>query len=332
MALSQKEIEDLINSVIKKSETDMKPQIAKPRLRVYDFRRPDKFSKDHLRGAQLLFDNFSRQLTSYFSALFRMAIHVGVNSVDQITYQEFAKGLANPCCVGVVTWGDLPSNMLVSLGMKVALPMLDRLCGGGGNPPGISRSLTEIELAMSKRVAQSMVDIFRDTLRECRIDAKDLLVSSMEVNPLFVQQALPPNDMVLSVSVGIRFGSQSGTVEFCLPYTLLEPVLPALSASRWFSRGGNVEEDKGREETVSEALEDIEVPLSCRLGGTVLAVQDLLSLEPGDTIDLSAPKDGYAIIYVFGKPKFLAKVGRIGTRLAARIVAVAENGEEDPIL
>jgi flagellar motor switch protein FliM len=332
LALSQKEIEDLINSVMKKSEADMKPQIAKPRLRVYDFRRPDKFSKDHLRGAQLLFDNFSRQLTSYFSALFRMAIHAGVNSVDQVTYQEFAKGLANPCCVGIVTWDDLPSNMLVSLGMKVALPMLDRLCGGGGNPPGIQRSLTEIELAMSKRVAQSIVDIFRDTMRECRIDAKELLVTAMEVNPLFVQQALPPNDMVLSVSVALRFGSQTGTVEFCLPYALLEPILPALSASRWFSRGGNAEEDKGAGDMVTSALEDVEVPLSCRLGETVLTVQDLLSLEQGDTIDLNMPKDGYATIYVFGKPKFLARVGRIGGRLAARIVALAENGEEDPIV
>jgi len=329
LALSQKEIEDLINSLIKKDETETKPQIAKPRLRVYDFKRPDKFSKDHLRGAQLLFDNFSRQLTSHFSALFRMAIHAGVSSVDQVTYEEFAKELTNPCCVGIVNWGQLPSNMLVSIGMRVVLPMLDRLCGGGGTSPGVNRSLTEIELAMSKRIAQSIVDIFRDTLREYRIDARDLVISAMEVNPLFVQQALPPNDMVLSVSVAIRFGSQTGTLQFCLPYTLLEPVLPAFSATRWFSRGRSAAEDKGDGDTVADALQEVEVPLSCRLGQAVLSVQDLLSLEAGDIIDLTTPKDGYATICVFGKPKFIAKIGRIGGRLAARIVGVAEDGEED---
>lgn len=331
MALSQKEIEALINSVIKQSDTEQRPQIAKPRLRVYDFRRPDKFSKDHIRGAQLLFDNFSRQLTSHFSGLFRMAMHANVNSVDQVTYQEFAKGLASPCCVGIVNWGDLPSNMLVNLGLKVALPMLDRLCGGGGNPPGISRTLTEIELAMTKRIVQSVVDIFRDTLREYRIDAHDLFVSALEVNPLFVQQAMPPNDMVLSISVAVKFGSQTGTIEFCLPYALLEPILPALSASRWFSRGGRAEEDKGAGDLVSSAIEDIEVPLSCRLGEAALSVQDVLSLEPGDSIELNVPKDGYGTLYIFGKPKFLVKMGRVGNRLAARIVAVAENGEEDPL-
>lgn len=331
MALSQKEIEDLINSLIQKDEAETKPQIAKPRLRVYDFKRPDKFSKDHLRGAQLLFDNFSRQLTSHFSALFRMAIHAGVSSVDQATYEEFAQELTNPCCVGIVNWGDLPSNMLLSIGMKVVLPMLDRLCGGGGTSPGVSRSLTEIELAMSKRIAQSIVDIFRDTLREYRIDARDLLITTMEVNPLFVQQALPPNDMVLSVSVALRFGSQTGTVQFCLPYTLLEPVLPAFSASRWFSRGRRADEDKGEADAVANALQDVEVPLSCRLGQALLSVEDLLSLETGDIIDLAMPKECYATIYVFGKPKFVAKIGRTGGRLAARIVGIAEDGEEDLI-
>ncbi|HHY76303.1 MAG TPA: hypothetical protein GX500_05990 [Firmicutes bacterium] len=328
MALSQKEIDELINSLIKKDAPEMKPQIAKPRLRVYDFKRPDKFSKDHIRGAQLLFDNFSRQLTSHFSALFRMAIHAGVSSIDQVTYQEFTSELTNPCCVGIVNWGDLPSNMLVSLGMRIVLPMLDRLCGGTGNPAAVNRSLTEIELAMSRRIAQTVVDIFRDTLRESRIDARDLVISAMEVNPLFVQQALPPNDMVLSATVGIRFGSHTGTIMFCLPYTLLEPVLPAFSASRWFSRGKGPE-DKGGADAVAEALEDVEVPLSVRLGHAVLSVEDLLSLEEGDIIDLAMPKDGYATVYVFGKPKFIARIGRIGGRLAARIVGVTEDGEED---
>jgi flagellar motor switch protein FliM len=331
LALSQKDIEELINSVIKKSEVAAKPQVAKPRLRVYDFRRPDKFGKDQLRGAQLLFDNFSRQLTSYFSGLFRMAIHANVNSVDQITYQEFAKGLTSPCCVGIVTWGNLPSNMLVNVSLKVALPMLDRLCGGGGNPPGISRTLTEIEMAMTRRMVLAMADLLRDSLNEFHIETQDLSVSSLEVNPLFIQQALPPNDMVLSVQVAIKFGAQTGTVEFCLPYVLLEPVLPALSASRWFSRGEEALGDDRAEGVVSSAIEEVEVPLSCRLGDTVLPMRDVLSLEKGDILELNVRRTGTATLYVFGKPKFSVKVGTVGPRLAARIISVAEDGEEDPL-
>ena len=331
MALTKRDIEELINSVMRSSEAAAKPQIAKPRLRVYDFRRPDKFSKDQLRGVQLLFDNFSRQLTSYCSGLFRMAIHANVISLDQVTYQEFAKGLSSPCCVGILNWGELPSNLLVNLSLKVVLPMLDRMCGGGGNPPAISRTLTEIEAAMARRLIRSMADILRDSVDEFHISTGDLAVSSLEVNPLFVQQALPPNDMVLTVSVGVKFGAQSGTIEFCLPYVLLEPILPALSANRWFSRGDKgLETDRGQS-AVSGAIDEVEVPLSCRLGEVVLPMRDVLSLQKGDILELNVPKNGPATLYVFGKPKFSVRVGRVGNRLAARIISVAEGGEEDPV-
>ncbi len=331
MALSQKDVEELINSVMKKSDSEAKPQIAKPRLRVYDFRRPDKFTKDQLRGVQLLFDNFSRQLTSYFSGLFRMAIHANVNSIDQVTYQEFAKGLSSPCCVGIVNWGKLPSNMLVNVSLKVALPMLDRQCGGGGNPPGVSRTLTEIEMAMTRRTVQNMVDLLRMSLREFHVRDDEITVNTLEVNPLFIQQALPPSDMVLSASVSLKFGAQTGTVEFCMPYTLLEPVLPALSANRWLSRGDETQSDGQSKAALSGAIDEIEVPLSCRLGGTRLPMKDVLSLEKGDVLELNVAKNSPAMLYVFGRPKFSVKVGTVENRLAARIISLAEDGEEDPV-
>ncbi|HHW18201.1 MAG TPA: flagellar motor switch protein FliM [Firmicutes bacterium] len=328
MALTQQEIDELINSMLKKTEEEHKPQVIKPRLRVYDFKRPDKFSKDHLRGAQLLFDNFARLLTSYFSGLFRLAIHANVSSVDQITYEEFAKGVGNPCSVAVIEWKTLPSNVLVSFSPKLALPMVDRLCGGPGNASAVSRGLTEIEAAVLRKVAQTMTDIFSDTLRDFNIEKHDLVVSALEVNPLFVQQAMAPNDIVLSVILSLRFGSISGNIEFCLPYVLLEPILPALSAQRWFSRRDTVGSTADRP-SVETALEDIEVPVSCRLGEASLSMGELMSLKPGDVLELDATRDDYATLYILGKPKFKVKVGRVGNRLAAQIVGIVDGGKEE---
>ncbi len=328
MALSQKDIDELISSVLKGKEDKALPQVAKARLRVYDFKRPDKFSRDHLRGAQLLFDDFSRQLTSYFSGLLRMPVHAEVNSVDQVTYGEYAKGLTSPCCVGVVSWGQLPGNMLANLSLRVILPVLDRLCGGTGNSGTTGRVLTEIEVAMSRKLAQSMCDILSATLKEFNIDLV-LSVMSLETNALFIEQAMAPNDMVLAVNVTIKLGNQSGLVEFCLPHVLLEPMLPALSANRWFSRQGGVP-GKGTE-NVKDAISLVEVPISCRLGKTSLSVDDVLSLGKGDILELDVAETGCVTLYVFGKPKFKAKVGLSGNRLAARIVGLADGGEEDPV-
>lgn len=327
MALSQKDIDELISSVMEKSDSSSS-QVVKARLRVYDFGRPDKFSKDHIRGAQLLFDNFSRQLVSYFSALLRMPIHAEVSSVDQMTYQEFSQELANPCSVAVVSWSNLPSNMLSNISLNVILPMLDRVCGGPGNMPGESRPLTEIEMAMSRRLVQGMSDILSSTMKEFNIN-HELSVMALETNPVFIQQAMAPNDMVLSVSLILKFSQQVGFVEFCLPYALLEPVLPALSANRWFSRG--MEQNSRQGDSVSTALTGINVPISCRLGSTTLSLKDILSMETEDVLELNAPKDGYATLFVFGKPKFRTKIGLVGNRLAAKIVSLAEDGEGDPM-
>ncbi len=320
MALTQKEIEDLISSMINEGTKDAETQVVKPRLRVYDFKRPDKFSKDHLRGVQLLFDNFSRLVISYFSGLFRLAIHSNVVSVDQVTYEEFSTGLSSPCSVAVVEWGSLSSNMLVDFSPQIALLMVDRLCGGSGNATAVSRALTEIETAVLRRIAETMAGILSTALKEFNIEQHDLRVASIEVNPLFVQQAMAPNDIVMSVTIGIKFGTQSGNMEFCLPYVLLEPVLPALSAHRWFSKRNEESTERDRRD-VSSAILNVEIPIYCRLGERALTMQDVMSLKPGDVIELDARVGDPAVLHLLGKPKFNAEIGRVGSRIAAKIVS-----------
>lgn len=323
MALTQKEIEELINSMISSTPDEQQSQVARSRLRVYDFKRPDKFSKDHLRGAQLLFDNFCRLVTSYFSGLFRLAIHSNVASVDQITYEEFSSQLSNPCSVAVIQWASLSSNLLVNFNPQIALPMVDRLCGGPGDVAAVSRTLTEIETSVLRKVAETMAEILSVTLKEFRIEQHQLSVSSIEVNPLFVQQAMAPNDIVLSVIVEMKFGVKTGDIEFCLPYTLLEPILPALSAHRWFSKKDEKHDEKDSR-SVSSAIQDVEIAISCRLGESTLTMGDVLSLKAGDVIELNARKDGPAVLHLLGKPKFNVEIGRKGTRMAARIVSQIE--------
>ncbi len=329
MALSQRDIDDLINSVMKKAVEGKNPQVAKARLRVYDFKKPDKFSKDQLRGAQLLFDNFARQLTAHFSNLFRMAIHVDVASIDQITYDVFTKALPNPCIVAIVAWDDLPSNMLANMSIRVILPMLDRMCGGEGNPSDVSRPLTEIERSMVRRIGQGMSDILSATMKEFRIN-HSLSVAALETNPLFIQQAMAPNELVLSATVNVSFGKYTGQLEIALPHVLLEPVLPALSANRWFA-GGTQEALRPEDgDTVLEALERVEIPISCRLGETMLPLEDIVAMNVGDIVDLDVRCGGQATLYIFGKPKFRAQIGRKGNLMAAKITSLAEEREGDP--
>ena len=202
--------------MMKQSEKEQQSQVVKPDC-GFIFQSPRQVLKDNIRGVQLLFDSFARQITSYFSGIFRVAIQANLNSVDQLTFSEFAQGLTNPCCVAVLNWQSLPSSVLINLSPKIALPIVDRLCGGEGNTPIVSRVLTDIESALLKKIAQGMADILSDTMYEYRLGRHLLTVTSFEVNPLFIQQAFAPNDIVLSVVMVFKFGANSGNIEFCLP-------------------------------------------------------------------------------------------------------------------
>jgi flagellar motor switch protein FliM len=201
--------------------------------------------------------------------------------------------------------------------------MVDRLCGGTGDSVSLSRVLTDIETAVLTRVAETMTDMLSVTLREFKVEEHNLKVNSIELNPLFIQQAMAPNDVVLSVILKMKFGAHSGNIEFCLPYVLLEPILPALSAHRWFSQRDE-EAKPPRTEDAIDTISHIEVPISCILGECTLTMNDILSLKPGDVIELNTRKKDPATIYILDKPKFKAEVGRIGSRLAARITSRAD--------
>ncbi|HHY35546.1 MAG TPA: flagellar motor switch protein FliM [Firmicutes bacterium] len=317
-ALSQKEIEELIKGLVPKPEAGGGAHVARPRLRVYDFKRPDKFSRDQLRGMQLIYDNFSRQLTAFLSTFFRKAVHVTVSLVDQITYGEFSSGLSDPCCVVAAQWKPLASTVLMNLGPEMAIAMVDRLLGGEGKP-GLSRQLTDIETTIFRKVAGSVFDLFGQVIEDLGIGKYSISVSAIETNPLFIQQAMAPNEIVLSVSIQLSFGGESGTVEFITPYVTLEPILPKISQRQWFARY-QPEESSGDSDQALEAFKDVEIPLSIRLGEALLTVREVMSLEPGDTIELETVPGKEAVVYILGEPRFRARVGRVKNHLAVKIV------------
>lgn len=317
-ALSQKEIEELIKGLMPEPEAGGGAHVAKPRLRVYDFKRPDKFSRDQLRGMQLIYDNFSRQLTAFLSTFFRKAVHATVSLVDQITYGEFSSGLSDPCCVVAAQWKPLPSTVLMNLGPEMAIAMVDRLLGGEGKL-GLSRQLTDIEATILRKVAGAIFDLFGQVIEDLGIGKYSMDVSAIETNPLFIQQAMAPNEIVLSVSIQLSFGGESGSVEFITPYVTLEPILPKISRRQWFARY-QPEESPEDSDRALEAFKDVEIPLSIRLGEAFLTVREVMSLEPGDTVELETVPGKEAVVYILGEPRFRARVGRVKNHLAVKIV------------
>lgn len=295
------------------------------RLRVYDFRRPDKFSKDQLRTISMIHDNFTRLLTTYFSATFRTMLQVSLLSVDQVTYGEFTRGISEPAIMGVFSLPPLKGTAVLDLQPSVAFPMLDRLFGGPGQSLDKIRALTDIETSVMERLIRGFLSSLREAWQN--VVAFEPKLEAIETNPLFAQ-VVAPNEICVAVTVEIRVGEHRGNLQLCLPYLVLEPVVPKLSAHNWFASAQR-ETSPEMLAALNRRLEEARVPVVAVLGEATVTFGELLNLEPGDVVLLNRRARDEITVLINTRPKFAALPGTLGGRLALRLTRVIEQEEEE---
>lgn len=327
--LSQKDLEALILSLTaeenKPSDRARKIGSAHKRhlVRVYDFKRPDKFSRDQIRTVEMLHDNIARLASTFLSAQVRSMVSVVVASVDQMTFEEFIGLLPNPSYVATVSMDPLKGNMFMAIDIPVALAMVDRLFGGPGTAPGRVRPLTEIELTIVDKISKGLLSSVRESWAS--LVALELKIEQSTSNPTFIQN-VPSNEMTVVVRFDVKMGKVTGALTFCLPFVSIEPILPKLSARNWFTVLRR-EAARTEELTVLERLGSVELELVAMLGKAELTVRDILRLEPGDVIQLESRVNDSIEVKVGGRSKFRAKPGRTGSRLCFKVMEVIKEDE-----
>lgn len=313
--LTQSEIDSLISTLVDSKET-AKPVPREERqkpTRAYDFRRPDKFSKEQLRSLQVIHENMVRGLSTYFSATFRTVVQMVVGSVDQSSFSDFLHTLPDTTVLCPFGLKPLQGTCLLDINPGLAFPMLDRLLGGPGTTLEEARSLTDIEKGVMRRVVSGILNALRDAWSNIlKVEPE---VADIETNPLYVQVAAP-NDVVVTVSIDVRIGEHVGVITLCLPYLTLEPILAKLSAKNWFAGGVQKEADV---DALQQRLATTTVPIVIELGRTYLSVREILELMAGDILVLDRRTDQPLIVRVDDRPKFTAEPGSHRGRLAVRI-------------
>ena len=131
---------------------DRDPAASVPILQ-YDFKRPERISKDQIRSLKTLHESFARNVGSQWTGLMRAIVEVDIVQVEQMTYAEYTAGLSNPTCFGLVRPDTLDGTVCLELSPQIFFAIVDRLMGGGGattyNP---ERPLTLIETRLPGRV------------------------------------------------------------------------------------------------------------------------------------------------------------------------------------
>lgn len=326
--LSQDEIDALLSAIstgeVESEETRETGEQKK--VKIYDFKRPDKFSKDQIRTLQMMHETFARLTTTSLSAQLRTLVSVHVASVDQLTYEEFIRSIPNPTTLGIVNMDPLKGSAVLEIDPSITFTIIDRLFGGSGESIKISRELTDIELSVMENIIVRILSNLRESWSTV-IDLRPRL-GNIETNPQFAQ-IVPPNDMVVLVTLETKVGEVEGMMNFCIPYITIEPIISKLSAQYWYSsiRKGATTENF---EVIKNRLESVNLPVIVELGTIDISVRDILDLKKGDVINLSNTKMNSEMkVRVTDKVKFKARPGIIGVKKAVQITTVVEEFSDE---
>lgn len=298
------------------------------RIKIYDFKRPDKFSKDQIRTLQMMHEAFARLATTALSARLRTLVGVHVSSVDQLTYEEFIKSIPNPTTLAVIDMSPLKGNAVLEMDPSITYSMIDRLFGGKGKPINLSREMSDIERGVIERI---ILRILND-LKEAWANVVDLRprLSQFESNPQFVQ-IVPPNDMAVLITLDTRVGEVEGLTNLCIPYITLEPIISKLSAQYWYSSirrgssGDAVEAIKGR-------LSRAPVPVVAVLGYAPVSMGDLYGLKVGDVLKLNEAITAESTLFVANRPKFKCRPGMVGQKVGVQLTRPVEDVYSDDLM
>jgi len=324
--LSQNEIDNLLkdlNSGEVEAE-EIKKESSKKSVQVYDFKRPDKLSKDQLRTLRMIYENFARLLTTTLSTQLRTMVRIELNSIEQLSYDEFIRSLPQPTIMSVCDFNPLPGEFILEVNPKVGYAIIERLFGGKGTAPDDIRDFTDIEEMVLKRVIKNSLGALIEAWENV-VELKPR-IKSLESNPQFTQ-IVPSNDMVILATFDAQIAEAEGLINVCIPYIVLEPIVDKLNAQYWFStarEGSNKESVRKLKNRLNKAT----LPVVINLASTTITVADLLDLQVGDVIKLDEKADQEAKIKIGSKDKFKGRPGVIGSKLAVEISGVLDEGEE----
>lgn len=325
--LSQNEIDALLSALStgEVSAEDIKPEEETRKVKVYDFKRALRFSKDQIRSLTRIHENFARMLTTYFSAQLRTYTQIEVASVDQIPFEEFIRSIPKMTLINIFEVTPLEGNILMEVNPNIAYSMLDRLMGGTGANPTKVDNLTEIET----KVLMNLFEQSFDNLREAwsGIIEIDPHLAEMEVNPQFLQM-ISPNETVVVISFNIIIGESSGMINICIPHVVLEPIVPNLSV-RYFMQTNKKEPTIEQSAALQSGLKKAPLSVVAELGNGRMTVEELLYLEQGDVISLDRKIDEPLLIRVGDVPKFTAQPGQLKNRMAIQIIDTLTREDDD---
>ncbi len=322
--LSQNEIDNLLKALNSgELDVDVMKDTNDTSVKNYDFKRPAKFSKEHLRTLELIFDHYGRLLSTNLPVYLRKNVQVNVAYSETVTFSEFSNSLGNPSVLSIIKFNPLAGDIIINLTSNLGFAMVDRMLGGQGKTFDKSRDFSEIEI----RILEKLLVICMQLLREPWKNVIEInpVLDRIETNPQFAQ-IIAPNEMIAIVTLNIKIGDVEGFMNVALPYITIESVIDNLNTKFWFSNMTQFSEEVFND-YIEGMLKRVDVPLKCLLGKSSVTVSDFTNLSVGDIIRLDTNVESALEVYVGNIKKFTAVAGASNDKYAVKVTSVLREEE-----
>jgi flagellar motor switch protein FliM len=320
--LSQAEIDALLGAVADGTlpTEDQPPTLsADGRLvKTYDFRRPAKFSNEQLRTLQAIHETVARVAAARLSSSLRGSVVIQLAGTDQLIFDDYLSQLSLPTQLVVMTSAGLSGPFMVDMDLGFAQAAVDRLLGGPGRIPSERGEPTPIEADLIARVVGHLPHALNEGWSH--LQTLDVAVTESALTPILLRVA-SPSEVVAVMTYEVRFAGQTAPMTICYPYNTLEPLLPRLAATMWYSQRRQVAGSSSARETLENEIRAVEIPLAASFRAVEIPVEALTELRPGDVIRFDEHFDEPVLLAVADQAQAWAIPGRVGDRIALRLVS-----------
>lgn len=319
----------------KNSSLDFSSKNSPHNMKMYDFRTPKKFTKEHLRTLNTVSDNFTRDLVANLSGMLRIICESVSTSIEEVRYGEYIETLPSKTFVGYVTFNSEENDgrettALFHVPSTIGYFMMDILLGGNGHAVEINRAHTDIEAAILENLVSKFCGILEVAWKT--IGEVKLTLEESETNPKMIQ-IMSPNDSVIVMSVEVRLGHITDKMSICIPSLFLDEILARIDTKNKVKivQRVDVERDKMRKQLIYDALSDTELELKAVLCDFELGMSDLLSLQVDDVIPLDVKITDDIKVLVDEVPWFNAKLGQNNIKKAVKLCSIVEQTEPQSV-
>jgi flagellar motor switch protein FliM len=322
--LSQNEIDNLLAALSTgELDADTLSDTTEKQVKNYDFKRPAKFSKEHLRTLEIIHEHYGRLLSTNLPVYLRKTVQVAVASSETVTFSEFTNALASPSILGIINFHPLNGTVILDMAPQIGFAIIDRMLGGQGEALERTRDFSEIEMTILQKMMVVCMQLMRDPWKNV-VEINPVL-DRIETNPAFAQ-IISPSDMIAIVTLNVKIGDTEGFFNVCLPFFTLEDVMDKLNTKFWFS---NMTEISGEEysDYIEAMIRHVDIPIRAVLGRSTISVGDFATLQLGDVIRVNSDVDSELDVYVGNIRKFTGLPGYNKDKFAMKITSVIR--EED---